>query len=82
MTVILASVAPHTCLCTVLLCASPAANAADEDVPEMEFLEYLGMWEETDEEWLLLDEDVVADNEERSDPAPEGEESTETEDES
>jgi len=35
----------------------------------MEFLEYLGLWEETDEDWQL-------------DPVPEGEESTETEDES
>ena len=48
----------------------------------MDFLEYLGLWEESDEEWLLLEDDVVADNEERSGAVPEGEESMETEDES
>ena len=48
----------------------------------MEFLEYLGLWEETDEDWQLLDGDAVAENDERSDPVLEGEESTETEDES
>ena len=48
----------------------------------MEFLEYLGMWEETDEDWLLLDEEEVVNNDERTDPVPEGKESTETEDES
>ena len=50
--------------------------------PDAEFLEYLGMWEETDEDWLLLDEITLVENMERSDPVPEGEESTETENES
>ena len=58
------------------------AEAEDSEVPDMAFLEYLGSWDESDEDWLLLDDDVVADNEKRSDPVPEGEESTETEDES
>ncbi len=70
---------------SVALCASVGvaaeANADEEAAPDMEFLEYLGMWEGTDEDWLLLDEEAVADNE-RSDPVPEGEESTETDDES
>ena len=48
----------------------------------MAFLEYLGMWEESDEDWLLLDEEEVAENDKRSGPVPEGEESTEIEDES
>ena len=59
--------------------------AADEELPEMDFLEYLGMWEESDEEWLALAEDDVllaSDSEERIDPAPEGEESKENDDES
>ena len=56
--------------------------AEDEPAPDAEFLEYLGMWEETDEDWLLLDEIAVAEETERSDPAPEGEESPETENES
>jgi hypothetical protein len=69
-------------LCGIALCGSAAAIAEEEEVPDMEFLEYLGMWEESDEDWLLLDEDTVAENDERSDPVPDGEESTETEDES
>ena len=56
--------------------------AADDAVPEGEFLEYLGLWEESDEDWLIFDEPITADAEERSDPVPQGEESTETEDES
>lgn len=68
--------------------------AADSNLPEAEFLEYLGSWEESDDEWLLFDVDdeqlddeqlaVDADdgiNDERIDPALQGEESTETDDE-
>jgi len=56
--------------------------ADDDDIPDAEFLEYLGFWEESDEDWLLFEEPVTADAEERSDPVPEGEESTEKTDES
>jgi hypothetical protein len=60
--------------------------AADEELPEIEFIEYLGLWEESDEDWVLFsdsfDADKRAKNEQRSDPAPEGEESTEKDDES
>jgi len=71
-------------LCGIALCNSAGAVAAteDEEAPDMAFLEYLGMWQESDEEWLLLDAQGAAENEQRSDPVPEGEESTETEDES
>jgi hypothetical protein len=66
--------------------------AADDASPETDFLEYLGSWEESDEVWLVIDQvaDQVADqesewvateSEERSDPALEGEESTENDDE-
>jgi len=58
-----------------------SANA-EEEAPEMDFLEYLGMWDESDEDWQLLDPDTIAENEERTDPVPQGEESTENEDES
>ena len=73
----------QTLLLGVALVASADAIAEAEidEVPDMDFLEYLGLWEETDEDWLLLEEEEVADNDERSDPVPEGEESTETEDE-
>ena len=60
--------------------------AADEELPEIEFIEYLGLWEDSDEDWVLFsdsfDADKRAKNEQRSDPAPEGEESTEKDDES
>lgn len=64
------------------LCGAGAFAAAEKEAPEVDFLEYLGMWEESDEDWLILDETTIAENEERSDPAPDDEESTEKEDES
>lgn len=64
------------------LCLGTAALAGEDEAPDGEFLEYLGMWEESDEEWLLHEEMAEAAAEQRTDPAPEGEESTETEDES
>ncbi len=56
--------------------------AAEEEAPDVELLEYLGMWEESDEDWLILNEAVLADNEERIDPVPQGEESVEKDDDS
>lgn len=75
---------------TALLLGTAGMVAADEELPEMDFLEYLGMWEESDEEWLALADDeslndeamLAADSEERIDPAPQGEESKENDDES
>jgi len=68
------------------LCLGTATMAQEEQPPEADFLEYLGMWQESDEDWMLLENMQVAenttDNEERSDPVPEGKESTETNDES
>jgi len=59
---------------------------ADDEQPDMEFLEYLGSWEESDEDWLLFYvpeiEAVATDEKKRSDPAPAGKESTESDDES
>ena len=55
--------------------------AADADEPDMEFLEYLGLWEESDEEWLIMDQQLKLETDERIDPAPQGEESTEKDDE-
>ncbi len=72
----------RTFLCGLALCASSLLLAAEAEAPDTEFLEYLGMWEESDEDWLLLDETVMAENEERKDPVLDGEESTENEDES
>lgn len=58
--------------------------AADDELPEMDFIEYLGMWEESDEEWVLLDDpdvQLAAESDGRIDPVPRGEESTENDDE-
>jgi hypothetical protein len=59
---------------------------ADDEKPDMEFLEYLGSWEESDEDWLLFDvrdgEAVAVEEEKRIDPVPGGKESTESDDES
>ena len=70
----------------VLACAlcvgTPALADEETEQLDAEFLEYLGMWEESDEEWLLHEDTLTADVEERSDPVPDGEESTEQEDES
>ena len=68
----------------LLLGACGMVLAADNELPDAEFLEYLGSWEESDEVWLVLDELVelvAAESDERSDPAPQGEESTEIDDE-
>jgi hypothetical protein len=66
-----------------LLCASSLALAADEEMPEIEFLEYLGLWEGTDEDWTMFSDLVEATDQtnRRSDPAPKGKESTEKDDE-
>ena len=58
------------------------ALAADVEEPDMEFVEYLGLWEESDEEWLMVEHQIDAESEERIDPVPEGEESTEDDHES
>ena len=68
---------------TCLLLGANLALADEEEMPDPDFLEYLGTWEESDEDWLIFNEPVTAEvDEERSEPAPEGEESTEKTDES
>jgi hypothetical protein len=64
------------------LCLGTTALAEEEPAPDADFLEYLGMWQESDEDWLLLEEIQMTDLDERSDPVPDGEESTEINDES
>lgn len=74
--------ARHTALAGALVLSCGLLLAEELEQPDSEFLEYLGLWEESDEDWLIFDEAVVAETDERSDPAPKGEESAETEDES
>jgi hypothetical protein len=71
----------RTALFWLLAGAGSVALAADAEEPDMEFLEYLGQWEETDEEWVMIDQQINLDSGERTDPAPKGEESTEKNDE-
>ncbi len=59
--------------------------ADDETMPDIEFLEYLGSWEESDEDWVVLAAEAVeqvASEDERTDPAAKKEESVEIDDES
>jgi len=75
--------------CSSIASADALAEASAETLPEIEFLEYLGSWQESDEDWLILNDvqnlrgDIHDQNTDvmRNDPAPEGEESTEKDDE-
>jgi hypothetical protein len=62
------------------------ALAADEVQPDLEFLEYLGSWEESDKDWLMfaevIDRQVADDDPKQPETVPHNEESTELEDES
>ena len=67
------------------LSGSTGTAIADEaETPDMEFLEYLGSWEATDEDWVLfIEEDIqeTAPGDEESDPAPQEEKVAELDDE-
>lgn len=68
-----------------LLGCSSALLAADTELPDVEFIEYLGLWEESDADWMLFSEEVrehVVADETRTEPAPEGDDSAESNDES
>lgn len=71
----------RTALFWLLAGAGSVVLAADAEEPDMEFLEYLGQWEESDEEWVMIDQQMRLESDERTDPAPQGEESTEKDDE-
>lgn len=53
-----------------LLAAGGLAMAADEDVPDVDFLEYLGMWESSDEEWIMFERDSKKAGDEQAEPEP------------
>ena len=59
----------------------PADELIDESAIHIAFLEYLGRWEDTDEDWMLFadeEDSTVADGDER---APDDDESAEKGDE-
>ena len=71
----------------VLLCSLGAAAVAiaEDATPDMALLEYLGSWDDSDADWMLLvdEEDVqVKTEQERSDPVSDDEASQESEHES
>lgn len=72
------------CLTAILLIVASLAVVADEELPEIEFLEYLGLWEGSDEEWVMFNDPLNAEikDQPHSEAVPEGEESTEKHDES
>ncbi len=74
-------------LCGLLGCGEPAL-ADEAEVPDLEFLEYLGSWESSDEDWVIFtasmeekEESEDKENDEGSDPAPDGEKLAELDDE-
>ena len=68
-------------VCMLLLGACTVPQAADETAPDMEFIEYLGMWEQSDEEWQFLEGRASEELDERVDEEAQEEEPVEREDE-
>ena len=56
------TVAKVVVACGLVSCSVSAA-ADDEELPDLEFLEYLGSWESSDEEWLFFDAEDAEDGE-------------------
>ena len=71
-------------LCGLLTCAG--ISAADEEQPDLELLEYLGSWEESDEDWLMFteaaDKPVTDDDSKQTEKVLDEKNSAELEDES
>ena len=68
-----------------LMGCSGMVVAEETDLPDLEFLEYLGSWEESEEDWVLLaektDREKESDQDDGKVPAPDGEKLAELEDE-
>ena len=65
----------------VIVSVGTAAAEEPEPLPEEAFLEYLGSWEESDEEWLLYEEMLTVGQPAEEDPATTHEAPAEEEDE-
>jgi len=61
-------------LISAALFFATAAFAQEEEGPDLAFLEYLGSWQESDEEWLMVAEELMASADDAED-APEAGES-------
>jgi len=44
----------------VALLVATAAAAQDDEAPDLAFLEYLGSWQDGDEDWLVVAEEWLA----------------------
>ncbi len=66
----------------LLLVCGVAAADDDEQQPDAEFLEYLAMWENEDDSWIVVSVDTELESEDVNDPGPRDEDATEKEDES
>ena len=66
----------------LLLVCGAAAAGEEEEQPDAEFLEYLAMWEDEDDNWLVVSADAELESEDLNDPGPEDKDATEKEDES
>ena len=70
-----------------LVSCSGMVIAQEAEAPDLEFLEYLGSWEESDEDWVALATDAIEQvleeegKDEGKDPAPDGEKLAESDDE-
>ena len=64
----------------VLLVSGAALADPAEELPDVEFLEYLGSWDGSDEDWMIFNDTVDSRPEERSGPVPEGEAPAENDD--
>ena len=62
------------------VCVGGIAIAAEEEAVDTAFLEYLGEWDEADDDWLLFDEADQAAAGEREKPEKEEAESPEKDD--
>ena len=72
-------------LCGLLACGC-AAIAQETETPDLAFLEYLGSWEESDEDWVIFSDDDAKetrpdDDGNETDPAPQEEKVAELDDE-
>lgn len=59
--------------------------AEETEIPDLEFLEYLGSWDESDEDWVLFaeeDAEPAESDQDDSSPAPQEDKVAELEDES
>lgn len=70
------------CLLMLGTCAAPCAAEETKTDPDLAFIEYLGMWEESDEDWQMMEGKVAENLEEEDDASPPDEEPVEYEDES